>query len=128
MVTSTISKTVRHTSATCCMSPALGHHQQIGAPSGSYHGILKVGHELPGGIHAARAGPRPPNEVSAEDIEQRILFVGFQTAIGRRIGIVGVQGPNQFRVFFDNDPQGEVERRRHMALFKFPPAARQRCW
>src|SRR5271165_6871421 len=104
MIPSTISRMARHTGPTCCIRPASGHRQQIDSPSGGYHGVVDVGHEPPGGTHAAGARPRLPGEVSAEDIEKRILLGGFQTAISRRIGIVGVKGSNQFWVFFDNDP------------------------
>jgi len=50
------------------------------------------------------ARPRLAGEVPAEDIEQGISFNGIQTAIRRRIGVVGVQAANQIGVFLDHDP------------------------
>ena len=38
-------------------------------------------------------------EMSGEDIEKRIFLDRFQPAISRRVGIVGVEGPNQLGVF-----------------------------
>jgi hypothetical protein len=47
--------------------------------------------------------------VSGKHIKKRVLLNGFQPTVSRRIGIAGVEGPNQLGVFLDDDPQGEFE-------------------
>ena len=106
-------------------APASSHRQWIDFPSSGDHGVLEVGHEPPGGIHSTGARPRLAGEVSGKDIEKRILLDGFQPAISRCVGIVGVEGPNQLGVFLDDDPQGKVRGGRHVTPFKLPPAAGQ---
>ncbi len=85
-----------------------GNCQRIDFPSSGDHCVLEIGHELPGGIDAAGARPRSSGEVSGKDIEKRIFLAGFQPAISRCVGIVGVECPNELRVFLDDDPQSEV--------------------
>jgi hypothetical protein len=43
------------------------------------------------------------DKVSAEKIEKRILFDGFETTIRRRIGIAGIQRPNELGVFLNDN-------------------------
>ena len=76
-------------------------------------------------IHTAGARPRSSGEVSGKDIEKRIFLDGFQPAISRRVGIAGVEGPNQLGVFLDDDPQSKVRGGRRRAPFKLPPATGQ---
>ena len=64
--------------------------------------------------------------MSAEDIEQGIPLVGFQTTVSRATDIVGVQGTNQPGVFLDDDPQDEIRGCGHTPPFKPAPAARHR--
>jgi hypothetical protein len=47
-------------------------------------------------------------EMSSNDIDQGIAFIGIQAAIRRRISIVGVQGSNEVWVFLDDDAQRHV--------------------
>ena len=70
-------------------------------------------------------GQGPSGEMSGKDIEQRIFLDGFQPAISRCVGKVGVECPNELRVFLDDDPQSEVRGGRHVTPFKLPPAAGQ---
>jgi hypothetical protein len=49
-----------------------------------------------------------PGEVSSKNIEQCIPLDGFKSPISRRIGVAGVQRPNQLLVLLDNNPQKEV--------------------
>ena len=101
------------------------HGQQIDPPSRPGHRPLKITHETPGDIHAARPRPRLACEVSGEDIEQGVSFDGIQAAIRRCVGMVGVQAAHQLRVFLDHDPKGEFRGRRHVTTLKLLPAAGQ---
>jgi hypothetical protein len=64
----------------------------------------------------------------AENIKQGVSIGSIQSAIRRRIGVAGVQAPNQLRVFLDDDPQSEVGGWGHATLLKFKSAASQRRW
>jgi hypothetical protein len=108
VIIGTSSKTPRNTTPTCRMCPASGDHQRIDSPSSGNHGVLEVSYEPPRGIHSAGARPRSSGEMSGKDVEKRIFLDGFQPAISRCIGIVGVEGPNQLGVFLDDDPQCKI--------------------
>ena len=69
---------------------------------------LEVGHEMPSGVHAARARPRSAGEVFAQDIEQGVTLGVVQAAITCGVDIDCVQPPNQLAVFLHDDSQGEV--------------------
>jgi hypothetical protein len=103
-----MSGTARHKSPKWSMRRTSGHCQQVYFPSGRRHGGLKFDHKMPGDLHASGAGPMLPGEVSSKNIEQCIPLDGFKSPISRRIGVAGVQRPNQLLVFLDNNPQKEV--------------------
>jgi hypothetical protein len=89
-------------------SRALGHGQQVYFPSGRRHGGLEFDHKMPGGLHAGCAGPPLPGEVPGKNIEERIPLGRLQSTIIRRIGVAGVQRPNQLFVFLYDNTQKEV--------------------
>jgi hypothetical protein len=64
----------------------------------------------------------------ADNIQQRLAVGGLQTTIGCRISIAGVQAPNQYRVFLNDDSQSEVGGRDHATPRKLKSAAGQRRW
>jgi hypothetical protein len=105
-----------------------GDGEEIDAPSRLPHRALKVGHVASRGAHVAGAGPQFPDKTLADNIEQCLAVGGLQTTITCRIGIAGVQVPNQFGVFLNDDPQSEVRGRDHATLFKLKSAAGQRRW
>ena len=98
----------RHTCITRSMSRASGHGQQVYFPSGRKHGGLEFDQKMPGDLHAGGAGPPLSGVVSGKNIKQRIPLGRLKSAISGRIGVAGVQRPNQPFVFLYDNTQKEV--------------------
>jgi hypothetical protein len=127
MIIATAIRTARNTGSKVVFVPNIRLPQQIDFPFGGDHSLLESDHEPPGGIHADRARPGLSCKMSAENIEKGVPFFSVQTAaIGRNVGIIGIQLSDQLRVFLNDDPQDKIRGRPHVTLLKLPPAARQR--
>jgi hypothetical protein len=70
--------------------PPSGDGEEIDTPRRPRHRGLKVSHVVVRGAHVARAGPRFPSEMLADNIEQCPAIGGLQTTIGCHVGIAGV--------------------------------------